>query len=123
MRKRMFVWKVVCALCIISPFALIPAPARAALLDSETGLIAPASADPAQLAALRLRAAGLHCAQAEELLSHLSRSEVEELARRSTLPAWGGMVRASPLSTNEKVAIVLTLVILAAMVGFVEQSH
>lgn len=124
MKKSISIVKVAAVLAVFAPPALLPASARAALLTS------PASAaGEAELlkkaAAVNLRESGLSRERAEAVLAGLTPSEIRVLALTSSPWRAGGEsagVRDS-LMSNETAAIVLTVLMLAVVVGAVEISR
>lgn len=122
MKKPVSIIKVALALAIFAPPALLPVPARAALLSSSPR----SSAETARLredaAADRLVRSGLSRVQAEAILAGLTPAEIGSVAAGGSI--WrsggeGGGIRDS-LMSNETTAIVLTLLMLAVVIGAVE---
>jgi hypothetical protein len=124
MKKSILAIKVAVVLTIFSPLALLPVSARAALLTSplpaveRTQLIEKA-------AIANLRGSGLNQERAEMVLAGLTPGEIRVVALASTPWRAGGEgegVRES-LMSNEAAAIVLTLLMVAVVIGAVEISR
>jgi hypothetical protein len=122
MKKRLLILKVYLMLALFAPLALIPPSGHSALLSSRGVKGAPAAG--------RESAAFLRPAVPYSLL--VSRGDRRFLTPREARLISGGRCPIyiggtdddySPLSTNETVAIVLTVIILGIMVGFVSQDH
>ncbi|MFH1037097.1 MAG: hypothetical protein V1789_00320 [PVC group bacterium] len=125
MRKNVFVWKVLLVLLVFSPPAFLPSPLRAALLSSRSR----PAADNSEIVQTRaldyLKGQGISRERAEEILGGLSPREVGLLALTPVAVHSGGAdagIRES-LMSNETAAIVITLIMLAVIVGGVEISR
>lgn len=125
MKKNISAWKVICALCIFSPLALLPTSSRAALLTSRAYSTYRDKEVIECRAIDNLTAEGISREHAEEILSYLSSHEVEVLALTSPVCLVGAESKGvtDSLESNETVAIVLTLIMLALIVGAVEISR
>ncbi len=124
MRKNTFTWKVLFTLLVFSPLALLPAPGRAALLSSRSLLDLNAGIIKAH-ALDNLLERGIARDRAEELLEVMSTQEIEVMAFTPPTVYAGGTqegIRES-LMSNETAAIVITLIMLAVIVGAVEISR
>lgn len=120
--NKITIWKIIFALAIFSPPALLPASSRAALLASQ---IHPASRHQ-DLLKNRLTEMlidqGVSRIKAEESLNFLSPQEIKFFAGFQAGFLVGGETEGitESLESNETVAIVLTAIMLAVVVGFVE---
>ena len=125
MKKPVSIVKVAIILAVFSPAALLPVPSRAALLTAP----APSAGETAELlnraAVKNLEESGLSRERAEAVLGGLTADEVRTLA--VGLDSWraGGEQRGirDSLMTNETAAIVLTLLMLAMVIGAFEISR
>ncbi|MDP8214227.1 MAG: hypothetical protein RAO92_08120 [Candidatus Euphemobacter frigidus] len=125
MKKKVLAWKVLFALMVFSPLALFPAPSRAALLTSRT------CCPDRDSKAIRLHAIdnlmtkGITRRHAEEILNFLFPPEVERVALSAPgcFYAGGREGITESLESNETVAIVITLIMLAVIIGAVEVSR
>jgi hypothetical protein len=125
MKNNISAWKVICVLCIFSPLALLPTTSRAALLISRTYSTYQDKEVRERRAIDNLTTDGISREHAEEILSYLSHHEVEVLALTSPVYLVGAESKGvtDSLESNETVAIVLTLIMLALIVGAVEISR
>ncbi len=125
MRKPVSIFKVAIILIVFSPTALLPVSSRAALLTSP----APSAAEAAELrsraAVKNLEESGLCRRRAEAVLEGLTSAEIRTLAAAPAFWRAGGESRGirDSLMTNETAAIVLTLLMLAVVIGAVEISR
>jgi len=121
MKKTILAIKVAVVLAVFLPPAFLPAPARAALLTAPV----PAAGE-AQLfrnvAAAALRESGMDREKAEAVLATLTPAEIRMVALASSPGRTGGAGEGveDSLMSNETAAIVLTLIMLAVVVGAVE---
>ena len=125
MKKPFPIVKVALALATFAPAAFLPVPARAALLASPQ----PPAAETARLiqraARAELERSGLSREQAEATLENLTPAEIRLVAVGGYSWRAGGEgegVRDS-LMSNETAAIVLTVLMMAVIVGAVEISR
>jgi len=118
-------WKIILALVVFSPLAFLPAASRAALLTSRAHPVSQDREEIRELAVEVLTEDGISRDNAEKILNRLSPREIEVLAlsRTGSLVGAGSGGISESLGTNETVAIVLTLVMLAVVVGAVEISR
>ena len=121
MRSKLFIAKVVFSLLVFSPLALIPSTGRPAILSSQSSGVG------GNTAALgRLTEEGFNYQNALRRLEGLTAREREQLASGMIALARGGEGKSDinqSLSTNNAVAIILTLVMLGCVFAFVEQSR
>jgi hypothetical protein len=125
MKKPVPFVKVALVLAVFAPAALLPVPSRAALLSSPS----PAAAEAARLmkraAVVNLAESGLSRERAEAILDGLAPAEIRMIAFAG--PRWraGGESEgiSDSLMSNETAAIVLTLLMLAVVIGAVEISR
>lgn len=122
MKKPISIFKVALTLAIFAPPALLPVPARAALLSSPSPSSAGTARGRERAAEDRLARSGLSRERAEAILAGLTPAEIAAVAAGET--AWraggeGGGIRDS-LMSNETAAIVLTLLMLTVVIGAVE---
>jgi hypothetical protein len=125
MKKPVAFVKVALALAVFAPAALLPVPSRAALLSSPP----PSAAEAARLlqraATVNLAESGLSRQRAEAILEGLTPAEIRAIAFAG--PRWraGGESEGitDSLMSNETAAIVLTILMLAVVIGAVEISR
>ena len=124
MKKSILALQAAAVLAVFSPLAFLPAPARAALLAPRS----PAAGEEElvnQVAAAHLRESGLDRERAAAILASLTPSEIRTVALTPAAFRAGGEgegVRES-LMSNETAAIVLTVLMMAVIVGAVEISR
>ncbi len=125
MKKPVSIVKVAIILTVFSPAALLPVSSRAALLTAP----APSADEAAELlnraAVNNLEESGLSRERAEAVLEGLTSAEIRTLAAAPDFWRAGGEQRRirDSLMTNEAAAIVLTLLMLAVVIGAVEISR
>ena len=125
MKKPVSIVKVAIILTVFSPAALLPVSSRAALLTAP----APAADEAVELlnraAVKNLEGSGLSRERAEAVLEVLTPPEIRTLAAAPDFWRAGGESRGirDSLMTNETAAIVLTLLMLAVVIGAVEISR
>ena len=118
MKKRILFLKVYLVLIFFMPLALIPtsgysAPLSSRVVELNSTAVKAALSSPARVSLLA----------SSNRLTFLSPREAR-LVSEGRFPIYcGGKDDYSPLTTNETVAIVLTVLILGVMVCFVEQGH
>lgn len=120
--NRMSAGKAIFTLLIFSPLALFPVSGHSALLSSQTILSRGRGAGAENLVAAKLREEGIPPDHARRVTKFLSLPEIERLVQKDANLCLRGK-GSSPLETNETVAIILTLIMIATMVGFVEQTR
>ncbi len=123
--KKISLWKIILTLAIFSPLAFLPAASRAALLTSRTYSVSQDTEIIRDRAIDILTEEGISRDHAEEIMNRLSPQEIEVLALSQSgyLGVAGEDGITESLETNEIVAIVLTVIMLAVVVGFVEISR
>ncbi|HDL64391.1 MAG TPA: hypothetical protein ENH12_03275 [Proteobacteria bacterium] len=123
--KKISLWKIILVLAIFSPLAFLPAASRAALLTSRTYSVSQDTEIIRDRVIDILTEKGITRDHAEEIMDRLSPREIEVLAlsRSGYLGVAGKDGVTESLETNEIVAIVLTVIMLAVVVGFVEISR
>lgn len=125
MKKPVSIFKVAIILTVFSPAALLPVSSRAALLTAP----APSAAEAAELfnraAVNNLEESGLSRERAEAVVDGLTSGEIRILAAAPDFWRAGGEARGvrDSLMSNETAAIVLTLLMLAVVIGAVEISR
>jgi len=125
MKKPVSIYKVAIVLIVFSPAALLPVSSRAALLTAR----APAADEAVELlnraAVKNLEGSGLSRERAEAVLEGLTADEIRTLAAAPDFWRAGGEQKGirDSLMTNEAAAIVLTLLMLAVVIGAVEISR
>lgn len=123
--KKISLWKIILVLAIFSPLAFLPDTSRAALLTSRTYSVSQDTEIIRDRAIDILTEEGISQDHAEEIMNRLSPREIEVLAlsRSGYLGVAGEAGITESLESNEIVAIVLTVIMLAVVVGFVEISR
>ena len=125
--NKISLWKIILTLAVFSPLAFLPAASRAALLTSRTYSVSQDTEIIRDRAINILTEEGIARDHAEEIMNRLSPQEIEVLAlSRSAYLIGGGQGEpgiTESLETNEIIAIVLTVIMLAVVVGFVEISR
>jgi hypothetical protein len=123
--NRISLWKIILTLVVFSPLAFLPTASRAALLTSRPCSVSQDREMIKNLAVDSLTRDGISREHAEKVIDNLSYSEVEVIALSQSGFLIGGKdvgVKGA-LESNETVAIVLTIIMLAVIVGFVEISR
>lgn len=123
--NKLSLWKILLTLAIFSPLAFLPAPSRAALLASRPYPVSQDRKTIRTRAIATLTGEGISRDHAEEMMNRLTSQEIEVLAlsRSGYLVGAGESGITESLETNETVAIILTVIMLAVVVGFVEISR
>ena len=123
--NKISLWKIILALVIFSPLAFLPAASRAALLTSRAHSVSQDREVIRDRAIDILTEDGISRDNAGKILNRLSPREIEvlALARTGYLVGAGDGGITESLETNEIVAIVLTVIMLAVVVGAVEISR
>jgi len=123
--NKISLWKIILALIVFSPLAFLPAASRAALLTSRAASISENRDVIRERAVDILTEDGISRDNAGKILDRLSPREIEVLAlsRTGHLVGAGDGGISESLGTNETVAIVLTVIMLAVVVGAVEISR
>ncbi len=125
MKKPFPIVTVALSLAIFAPAALLPTSARAALLTSPRPPAAETAEFLKRAAGTHLKGSGLNREQAEAVLESLTPEEIRLVAAGAFPGRWGGEgegVRES-LMSNETAAIVLTVLMMAVIIGAVEISR